>query len=208
MRRLFVSLSLLAGAALLHSPASAQPAGAPASPPPAMSQVHGVIQAVDASSVTVTQDGAPVKVGLSDATRISTTKPIQISAIQPGSFIGTTNVDRPDGAGTSTEVHVFPPGMRMGEGHYPMPGQSAMMTNGDVTMVVAGTSGQEMDIKYSGQGGSGTRHVVVPKGTPVIAITPVDRSTLKAGTTITAFAAKTDAGLSAVAINVEGGAAP
>ncbi len=199
MRRRLAPFALAAALAALPAFALAQAAA----PPPAMTQVHGVVQSLQGPTLTVQSNGAPVALTLTADTRISTPKPIDVGAIQPGSFIGTTNVDRPDGTGTSTEVHVFPPGMRMGEGHYPMPGQQAMMTNGDVTTIVTGANGQELDIKYSGQGGSGTRHVVVPKGTPVIAITPVDRSALTAGATVTAFAAKTDGGLNAIAINVE-----
>ena len=137
-------------------------------------------------------------------------KNIDVGAIQPGSFIGTTNVDKPDGTGQSTEVHVFPPGQRGGEGHYPMPGQNAMMTNGDVTTVVTSAKGQEVDIKYNGRGGSGVRHVVVPPGTPVVQFTPGDRSLIKPGVHVLMFAAKgQDGALHAMGvITGENGAAP
>ncbi len=195
MKRLFVSAALALLSAVVAAPVLAQA--------PAFTQVRGKIESVSGATMTVMQNGAPTPIMLTDATRVSVIKPISVAAIQPGSFIGTTNVDRPDGAGTSTEVHVFPPGMRMGEGHYPMPGQAGMMTNGDVTMTVTGAAGQELDIKYSGQGGSGVRHVVIPPGTPIIAITPADRAALKPGAEVGVFAAKDDKGmLSAVAVNL------
>ncbi len=71
-----------------------------------------------------------------------------------------------------------------------MPGQSAMMTNGDVTTVVTSAKGQELDIKYNGRGGSGVRHVVVPKGTPIVLFSPGDHAALKPGAQAMAFAAK------------------
>jgi hypothetical protein len=46
-------------------------------------------------------------------------KPVDVASIQAGSFIGTTEFEKPDGTGRSLEVHVFPPGVKMGEGHYP-----------------------------------------------------------------------------------------
>lgn len=183
------------------APTPVQPA--PPAPPPAMTRIKGVIQSVDGDQVTVTQDTGPVTLTLRDQTVISQLKAIPVSAIQPGSFIGTANVDRPDGFGSSTEVHVFPPDMKgTGEGHYPMPGANSMMTNGDVTNVVTSAAGQELDIAYSGRGGVGTRHVLVPPGTPVVAITRVDRSALKPGVAVSAFAVPTSDGLAALGVNL------
>ena len=195
MRRHFVSLSAAACAIALALPAAAQPA-APTGPPPP--PVRGAVQSIDGLKLTVAQAGAPAVITLADKWTVTVLKAIDVSAIQPGSFIGTTNVDKPDGSGQSTEVHVFPPGQRGGEGHYPMPGQSAMMTNGDVTMVVTDAKGQELDIKYNGRGGSGVRHVVVPPGTPIVTFVPGDQSMIKAGTPVLVFVAKTpDGGLGA-----------
>ena len=204
MRRHIAAFLGALGVGFLAAPAMAQPG-----PPPNIVQVRGTVQSIDATSLTVLQNGAATTVVLPATTRVSIVKKIDVSAIQPGSFIGTTNVDKPDGTGQSTEVHVFAPGVRMGEGHYPMP-TGGMMTNGDVTMVVTGAKGQELDIKYDGQGGKGVRHVVVPPGTPVIAMTPGDRSLLKPGVALTVVANKGDGGaLTALAINLgENGAPP
>ncbi len=103
----------------------------------------------------------------------------------------------------------------MGEGNYPMQGQPSgtMMTNGDVTMTVTGSSGQAMDIKYNNCTPDGkctpggTRHVVVPPRTPVIAITPADRSALTPGATVMVMATKDASGaLTASFINVSAAA--
>ena len=110
-------------------------------------------------------------------------KPVAIDAIQPGSFIGTTNMPKGDGQGTSLEVHVFPPGVKMGEGHYGWdlkPG--SMMTNGTVGKVVAGKKGsRELDVAYNG---SGMRHIVVPAKVPVVQITGGGRELVKVGTPV------------------------
>ena len=185
MSRLLIRLAAALGAAALALPALAQQ---PSGPPPA--PVRGTVQSLDGAKLVVNQASGPATVLLADNWTLTVLKKIPVSAIQPGSFIGTTNVDLPGGGGQSTEVHVFPPGQRGGEGHYPMPGQTAMMTNGDVTMVATGAKGQELDIKYNGRGGSGVRHVTVPTGTPVVLFSQGDHAALKAGAPVLVFAGK------------------
>ena len=180
MGRLFAPLAV-AGAMLVASAASAQPA--------APTQVRGQIQSLDGNVLTVKQDSGPVAITMDGTWTVNMLKNIDVNDIKPGSFIGTTNVDKPDGTGTSTEIHVFPPGVRAGEGHYPWRGAAgSMMTNGDVTMVVTSAKGRELDIKYNGQGGAGVRHVVVPPGTPIVTFAAGDRSILKPGAQVLIFA--------------------
>lgn len=204
MRGLLISLAgAIGAAALLGSPAAAQQ-------PPAMVQIAGSVQSLTGDALVIVKDGQPTTVALPANVMVSTIKPISVADIKPGSFIGTTNVDRPDGSGTSTEVHVFPPGVKMGEGHYSMGQGGNMMTNGSVTAMVTGTAGEEMDIKYdacppaaAGCTPGGTRHVVVPPGTPVIAIEAVGRSELKPGVNVMVVANKDAAGaLTAIAVNL------
>jgi hypothetical protein len=132
--------------------------------------VRGVVAAVTADSLTVTgRDGKPVTVALAPGWMVAVLKPIPAEAIIPGSFIGTTEMPQADGSGLSLEVHVFPPGVKMGEGHYPWDLQpGAMMTNGTVGTVTAVGAGRALDVTYP----SGTRHVVVPAGAPIVQITP------------------------------------
>ena len=204
MRRLLTGLLGALCAASLALPAAAQQ---PAGPPPA--PVRGAVQSLDGAKLVVTQASGPATVLLADNWTLTVLKRIDVGQIQPGSFIGTTNVDLPGGGGQSTEIHVFPPGQRGGEGHYPMPGQSAMMTNGDVTMVATGAKGQELDIKYNGRGGSGVRHVVVPTGTPIVMFTQGDHAALKAGAQVLVFAAKgADGALHAMGVLTSGDGGP
>ena len=63
-----------------------------------------------------------------------------------------------DGSGRSLEVHVFPPGVKIGEGHYAWNlRKGSMMTNGTVGKVTVGPKGRELQISYP----TGQRRVVV-----------------------------------------------
>ena len=172
--------------------------------------VRGVVAAVSASSVTITdRDGKPVVVGLAPHWTVAVLKPISADAIVPGSFIGTTEMPQADGSGLSLEVHVFPPGVKMGEGHYPWDLQpGAMMTNGTVGKVVAVGAGRALDISFP----SGTRHVVVPAGAPIVQITPGgDPSLIHPGASVFLVAgAGPDGGLvtNAISTGVDGAAPP
>ena len=180
MRRTTAAILGALGVGLFALPAAAQ---APPGP------VRGTVQSLEGNKLTVSGASGPAVVMLDSGWKLTVLKRIDVGAIKPGSFIGTTNVDKPDGSGQSTEVHVFPPGQRGGEGHFPMPGGAAMMTNGDVTAVVTSAKGQELDIKYNGRGGAGVRHVVVPPGTPVVLFSEGDPSSLKPGAQVMAFGA-------------------
>nr|QQZ50609.1 hypothetical protein JKL49_03660 [Phenylobacterium glaciei] len=91
------------------------------------------------------------------------TKSVTAAQIVPGSFIGTAEMPQKDGTGRSLEVHVFPPGVKMGEGHYGWDlKKGSMMTNGTVGKVVASKSGSAFDVSYS----TGVRKIVVPAKTP------------------------------------------
>jgi hypothetical protein len=84
-----------------------------------------------------------------------------------------------DGTGKSLEVHVFPPGVKMGEGHYGWdlkPG--SMMTNGTVGTVIAGKKGsRQLEVNYS----YGKRTITVPKNVPIVLITGGKRDLVKVG---------------------------
>ena len=150
----------LAALALSATAAGAQtPAPTPTTvAPPSPSIVRGTVTAMTDASLTIKTAKGPQTVGLIPAWSVAVMKPVAIDAIQPGSFIGTSEMPSKDGAtGKSLEVHVFPPGVKMGEGHYGWdlkPG--SMMTNGTVGTVVTGKKGsRELDVSYS----SGTRHL-------------------------------------------------
>ncbi|HLK24848.1 MAG TPA: hypothetical protein VKT30_09330 [Caulobacteraceae bacterium] len=210
MKRL--ALLAVAGLALAGATAVAQ---TPPAPPPAqapMSMLHivrGVVaQASDTALVITGKDGKAVTVKLAPNWMVAVLKPIPVDQIQVGSFIGTTEIPQADGTGVSVEVHVFPPGVKMGEGHYPWDLQpGAMMTNGTVGTVAAVPGGRALEVSYP----SGERHVVVPPNAPVVLITPGgDRGLIKPGVSVFLVAQQTpDGGLITNSITTgEGGAPP
>ena len=181
------------GAALLGAaPALSQPAPTPAAPPAPPQIVRGVITGMTPTSLNIhSREGASLTIGLSKDWGVQVTKPVTVAAIQSGSFIGTSEMPQANGTGKSLEVHVFPPGVKMGEGHYGWDlKKGSMMTNGTVGKVVAGAHGQELDVSYS----TGVRHIVVPPKTPIVQITPGDRTMVKVGTKVFLIAIKTPAG--------------
>jgi hypothetical protein len=194
------ALALSTTAALAQTP--------PPAAPPAPTVVRGTVTVMSETSLTVKTDKGPQVVGLAPTWTVAVMKPVAIDAIQPGSFIGTTEMPSKDGStGKSLEVHVFPPGVKMGEGHYGWdlkPG--SMMTNGTVGTVVAGKRGsRELDVSYS----YGQRHITVPAKVPVVQITPGKRDMLKVGTPVFMVVGKTQNGLMANSVSIgENGAKP
>ena len=151
---------------------------------PAMAQtttdhLRGKVKSLAGDTLVIQpKAGKPVTVKLAAAWSVVLMQPVDPSAIQPGSFIGTTNMKRRDGTGRSLEVHVFPPGVKMGQGHYPWDLKPhSMMTNGDVGKVVAGSKGRMIEVAYPG----GVRHILVPPNTPVVSTAPGDRAMVKPG---------------------------
>lgn len=172
------SLALAAVVALAASAANAQPAPkAPAPPGPEV--IRGVVTSLQPGQITVRpKSGKPVSVGLTPDWNVQVTKPISVTEITTGSFVGTAEMPKAEGVGRSLEVHVFPPGVKIGEGHYGWNlRKGSMMTNGTVGKVTVGPKGRELQISYP----TGQRRVVVPPNVPVVQITGGDRSMIKTG---------------------------
>jgi hypothetical protein len=167
------ALALSAALALVATSVAAQA-------PPTPTVVRGkVLTATDTTLNVQTASGAQV-IALTPTWSVTVAEPVKVDAIQPGSFIGTAEMPNPDGStGTSLEVHVFPPGVKMGEGHYGWdlkPG--SMMTNGTVGTVVKGKAGsRELDVNYS----YGTRHITVPPKVPIVQFTSGTHAQVKSG---------------------------
>jgi hypothetical protein len=171
--------AVLAGVALLAA------LGARAQEAPR--HVRGKLTEVAEGRLTVkTRTGQLMTVTMAPNYRVAETKAVTLSAIQPGSFIGTTTIEMPDGTGRSLEVHIFPPGVKMGAGHYPWdlkPG--SMMTNGDVGKVVAGAKGDTIEVSYPG----GSHTVLVPPKARIVETVPGDKTMLKPGVSVFLIAA-------------------
>jgi hypothetical protein len=142
--------------------------------------VRGKVTAMTPASLTVKPDKGPAQVvALTPSWSVAVMKPVAIDAIQAGSFIGTSEMPKKDGTGRSLEVHVFPPGVKMGEGHYGWDlKKGSMMTNGTVGKVVAGKKGsRQLEVSYS----YGKRTITVPQNVPIVQITGGTRAQVKPG---------------------------
>jgi hypothetical protein len=162
----------------------------------------GVVNGLAGQTLTVMAQGAPVTYQLTPSTAIMVTHKGTLADIKPGSFLGTTNTPSADGSGLSTEVHIFPPGVKIGEGDRPMgpapaSGQATRMTNGTVSAASPAAGGQrmtngaagnvattsqgvQMDVAYQ----DGTRHIVVTPTTPITVMSSAKPEDLKPGTNV------------------------
>lgn len=187
--------------------ASAAPPATPAAGANVQPQLTpGSVQSASAGQLTVvTPNGGSAAFQLSPGTVIMVTHKGSVDDIKPGSFIGTTNVPSADGTGQSTEVHIFPAGVKMGEGDRPMgppPAAGAQasrmtngtvssaapaggasntrMTNGSVSTATTSNAGVQMDVAYEG----GHRQITVPANTPVMVMSSGTTDMLKPGVNV------------------------
>jgi len=143
-------------------------------------RLRGTVESFDGSTLVVKErSGEVLRLVLADAFSVSEVVPMELSAIQPGSFIGTAAMPAADGTLRAMEVLVFPEAARgTGEGHSPwdlQPGST--MTNATVADVVAVADGRQLKLRYK----DGEKTLDVPVGTPVVTFKPGDRSLLVAG---------------------------
>lgn len=181
--RFFCAAVGLAALAACSSMSASEPAAAPApaaqaapAAQPAQAatrRVGGEVTAIDGSNITVrTADGATSTFALAPDVWIIKTRPIQASDIHPGDFVATANTNNADGSGTSTELRVFPPGMHLGEGSYPMQEPNTTMTNATVAHVVTVDGGRQLTVTYGANtdanSSAGTRTITLPDSVQVV----------------------------------------
>jgi hypothetical protein len=180
--------STLAAGVLLSAALSVAPLLAVAQDAPQPQRVRGKVTSLTADTMVVKlKTGTPITVKLAPTWRVAALKTVTLAAIQPGSFIGTTTIERPDGVGRSLEVHVFPPGVKMGAGHYAWDLRPhSMMTNGDVGKVVTGPKGNTIQVSYPG----GEHTVLVPPSAKIVEMGAGDRTMVKPGVSVFVVAQK------------------
>ncbi len=169
---------------------------------------RGTIEALSGDTLTLRTDaGETETIALAKNWNVTVLKPVSVDAIQPGSFIGTAEMPQSRNTGRSLEVHVFPPGVKAGEGHYPWDlRKGSMMTNGTVGKVTARPSGRVLIVSYP----HGERRIIVPKGVPIVEFANGDRSLVRPGIPAFLIVVKTPSGelaSSGIAIG-ENGAKP
>lgn len=169
---------------------------------------RGTIEALNGDTLTLkTDSGTTETIHLAPQWRVTVLKPVSIDAIKPGSFIGTAEMPQKNGTGRSLEVHVFPPGVKAGEGHYPWDlRKGSMMTNGTVGQVKSIRSGRELTVTYP----HGERRLIVPKSVPIVEFADGERTLVKPGIPAFLIVAKSpDGALSSSGVAIgENGAKP
>jgi len=173
LNKLVPLLALCASVVMAQTPAAA-PAAA------ATMRLRGTIEKVDASTLVMKErSGETLTLAFADNFSVNEIVPIEIGAIQPGSFIGTAAMPQPDGTLKALQVTVFPEAARgTGEGSYAwdlQPGST--MTNATVADLVAAPQGRTLKLKYK----DGEKTVVVPADVPIVTFKPGDRSLLVPG---------------------------
>ena len=203
MRSILPALAALAALTVL---ALTVPLAAVAQAPPGVARGE-IVSLVDDTLTLKPADGPPLTIALAKDWNVTLLKPVDVDAIQPGSFIGTAEMPQKNGTGRSLEVHVFPPGVKRGEGHYDWDlRKGSMMTNGTVGKVTTVGKGRELEVSYP----DGTRKIVVPQGVPIVQFTNGERSMIKPGIPAFLIVVKTPSGaLTANGIAIgENGAKP
>ena len=173
---------------------------------PALAQqgqrVRGRITAIHGDVLTVKKpDGKIVTIALDPDATVTRIDPAKLSAIKPGRFVGTAARPEPNNRWRAIEVHIFPAGARLGEGHRPWdPEPGATMTNADVTAAVVHTRNGAITLTTGGQ----SYDIDVPPGTPIVTMSPGTRKLIvkRAYVSVNNAVAKQDGTLVAKSISV------
>ncbi|MDQ0394326.1 hypothetical protein [Labrys monachus] len=194
--------STLTGAALML--ALAFPAGAQET----RKGIRGVVATLDGQTLGVRgKDGTVTAVTLAPDWTVRVLVPIGVEAIHPGSFIGTAQMPQADGSGRSLEVHVFPPGVKSGEGERDWDSEpGSRMTNGTVEgEVTSDAKGRELTLAFP----SGSRRITIPPDVPIVEFGPGQRAQIKPGVAVFVVAQSAGGGWKASSVSIgQDGAAP
>ena len=163
--------------------ANSAPVATPAAQP---ARFEAIVTAIAGQQITATgAGGAPMIITVAPDAWIVEGRPIQASEIHAGDFVATANVNNPDGTGTSSELRVFPPGMHLGEGSYPMQEPNTTMTNATVAQVTNVGDGRQLSVSYGASEANGTpagtRTITLPASVQVVQWYRVALTDLHAG---------------------------
>jgi hypothetical protein len=144
-------------------------------------RIRGDIVSFQGDVLTVhRRSGDVVSIDLKPDAAVAALKPIVLSDIKAGSYVGAQATADASGKLTAASVLVFPEAARgTQEGHFVYDfGANSSMTNANVDNVaVVESSGRELKLSYKG----GTNTVTVPEDAPVVTFAPATREDLVAG---------------------------
>lgn len=141
--------------------------------------VRGKIVELTETGVSVERaDGKRLDMRLAPNWSVQVMRPVRVEDMPVGRFVGAIEIPQADGAGRAAEVHMFLPGVRMGEGQQPWDRPAgAKITHGDLMSVTDTPEGRWWELRYP----AGTRRIFVPKGTPAVLINNEGRENIKVG---------------------------
>ena len=145
--------------------------------------LRGTIDTFVAPNLVIQErDGSTIRLILPQTTGIAEVISSDITAIQPGSFIGAAALPRADGRLQALEVVVFPEVARgSGEGHFQWDLQSeSSMTNATVTDLTRSSGGRMLTLRYR----DGEQKMLVPDGVPVVTLGPGNDSLIVPGSKV------------------------
>jgi hypothetical protein len=154
--------------------------GAAFAQPSPTQRLRGTVESFDGQRLVMKErSGETLSLALADNFSVNEVLAIELSAIQPNSFVGIASLPQADGSLRALEVLVFPEAARgSGEGHYPWDLQpGSMMTNATVADVAAVAQGRQLRLRYK----DGEKTVSVPAEVPVVTFKPGDKALLIPG---------------------------
>jgi hypothetical protein len=196
---------LLAGCLVFSLSAAAFAQSAPPATAPTVT-IRGVVVSLDANVLTVGAPigGATTTIKLAPNYRVQYVVKSTLSAITPGSYVGSAALPGPNGTLRAIEVHYFPPGFtgRAFSSPYDL-GPTSSMTNGNVqniaTTKVDNVDAHTLTIKID----NGEKTIVVTPDTPIVTYAPADPSAVVKGSHVIVRATKEpDGSLSSTGVNV------
>jgi uncharacterized protein DUF5666 len=161
--------------------------------------VEGTIAAVTPTSATIATKTGSTAVTLTDQTRVSRRLPATLADVKVGTFLAITASKAADGSLTAVSMNILDVIPSARKGQWPMESGN-IMTNMNVTSIVAGKSGHTLTLSYQGQNTS----IVVPDNTPIRRIALGKLTDLKAGQHVTVRGDADDYGvITASSITIE-----
>ena len=142
--------------------------------------IEGTIANATPTSATVTTKMGSTTVMLTNETRVIRRLPATLADVKVGTFLAITASKAADGTLTAVSMNILDALPNARKGQWPME-TGNIMTNMNVTSIVAGKSGQTLKLSYQDQSTS----IVVPANTPIRRLALAKVADLKAGAHVT-----------------------
>jgi hypothetical protein len=155
-------------------------AGCGAAAAQAATTIEGVIATATPTSATITTKMGSTVITLNDKTHVIRRLPATLADVKVGTFMAITASKAADGALTAVSMNILDAIPNARKGQWPMESGN-IMTNMNVTSIVAGKSGRTLTLSYQDHSTS----IIVPDNTPIRRIVVGKVSDLKPGQHVT-----------------------